>query len=114
MNRIGLRVYGAGLLGCAVLLGSTQAAVGAGAVRYPSKPLRMMVGFPPGGGADIMSRLIGRAARDARVRPKARYRTEREVRHAGSRSLSSTPNEFARFIRANSALWERVVMESGK
>ena len=28
---------------------------------YPAKPIRMIVGFPPGGGVDIVARIIGRS-----------------------------------------------------
>lgn len=37
---------------CAVVLPSGAAA------RYPEKPVRMLVGYPPGGGADFVARLI--------------------------------------------------------
>ncbi len=47
---------------CAMLLSAfslLMAAPHAGAQVWPDKPVRWIVGFPPGGGADIVARLIG-------------------------------------------------------
>ena len=48
------RLTGFGL----ALLAACPAAYAAGAEDYPNRPVRMIVGFPPGGGTDIMARII--------------------------------------------------------
>ena len=39
------------------------AAGSAAAQPYPNKPIRMLLGYPPGGGSDIIARLIAKRAR---------------------------------------------------
>src|SRR4051794_18192674 len=67
-NRTGLVMQGAGAMDIArrrflrlaagvVSLPATSRI--AGAQLYPSKPVRLIVGFPPGGQIDIIARLIG-------------------------------------------------------
>ena len=41
------------------------AATAACAQAYPSKPIRMVVGFPPGGGNDIIARMVGSKMQEA-------------------------------------------------
>ena len=41
------------------------AAFGAQAQGYPSKPVKMVVGFSPGGGTDILARIVGQKLGDA-------------------------------------------------
>ena len=48
-----------------VALALTSCASGAGAQAYPARPVRIVVPFPAGGGADFMARVVGQKLGDA-------------------------------------------------
>ena len=45
------------------------AAAGAAIAQYPVKPIRLVVGFPPGGSADPTTRIIGAALAEQMGQP---------------------------------------------
>src|SRR5256885_16950484 len=60
------------------------AASSACAQRYPAKPIRIVVGFPPGGGNDIIARMVGAKMQENWGQPvvidhAARQRNRRHV-----------------------------------
>jgi tripartite-type tricarboxylate transporter receptor subunit TctC len=57
------------LLGVGAIAALPVASRGARAQSYPSRPLRWIVGFPPGGGGDIVSRVMARALSDRLGQP---------------------------------------------
>ncbi|HZP74740.1 MAG TPA: tripartite tricarboxylate transporter substrate binding protein [Pseudolabrys sp.] len=54
-------LFAAVIAGCCALAGF---AVPAAAQDYPQRPVHIIVGFGPGGGADIVSRILGQALQD--------------------------------------------------
>ena len=48
----------------ALLLAVASVAVPVAAQQYPAKPIRMIIGFPPGGGTDIIGRIVGQRLND--------------------------------------------------
>jgi len=57
-GRAEARTAGAILLGCVLASAPGTAAAGDAPASYPTKPLRLIVPYPPGGGSDIMGRAI--------------------------------------------------------
>lgn len=53
------------ILACLAVAAMTLAATAAGAQQYPARPVRMIIGFPPGGGTDIVGRIIAQKLSDA-------------------------------------------------
>jgi tripartite-type tricarboxylate transporter receptor subunit TctC len=47
-----------GLAAAALLLGASAVAGPVAGQAYPAKPIRMIIGFPPGGGTDIIGRIV--------------------------------------------------------
>ena len=55
--------------GFALCVLAALASPAAVAQAYPAKPVRMIVGFPPGGGTDILARIVAQKLSDAWSQP---------------------------------------------
>ncbi|CUJ30661.1 Bug family tripartite tricarboxylate transporter substrate binding protein [Achromobacter kerstersii] len=62
---MGVTVMGAAVMGAAVLCAAPASALAGSAAGYPDKPIRLIVGFPPGGGADFVARQVAQRLGEA-------------------------------------------------
>jgi tripartite-type tricarboxylate transporter receptor subunit TctC len=53
------QMYRVGVVSALLGLGAAAALANAQTTAYPTKPIRMLVGFPVGGGADVAARVLG-------------------------------------------------------
>lgn len=105
-----------------------------GPVRFSDHPLRLVVGFPPGGPKDLLARIvapgigerlkrslmvensagsngeIAAAAVDATVRSPEVARTFVEL---GADPQFGSPREFAAYVAADKENWARLAREAG-
>ncbi len=111
MNRKLMSSALAALLGCHGFAFAQEA-------KYPVKPVRMVVGYAPGGGSDIMGRLIATQITEAmgqQVIVKAVQKEEFRTRLAqmGADPITETPEYFRKMLNEEIERWGKVVKASG-
>lgn len=66
------------------------------AQEFPAKPVRVVVGFPPGGGADMSARIVAAKLNEAWTRPVFV-------------AIANTPAEFGDFFQKELKKWDSLV-----
>jgi tripartite-type tricarboxylate transporter receptor subunit TctC len=72
---------------------------------YPDRPIRMMIGFPPGGTADTIGRIIAPALSE-RLRSARHYREPwRRSRHSGVEAVARAQPDGYTIVFASAERW---------
>ena len=97
--------------------------------KWPARPIKVLCGFPPGGGADAMARLIGLRlglAGPAKLPPAIVERLDREVRVALGQpaavkrlgeldaevAAQGTPAQFAQFWKEQIVKYRKIIADA--
>ena len=90
-----------------LLLSSTGAAV----AQYPNKPIRLIVGFPPGGSADPTTRIIGQALSEQLKQPVVvENRPGADSALAAEQMTRAEPDGYTLMFASNSAMTAAVAL----
>jgi len=94
-----------------VLLLATALAANVSLAQYPSKPLRFIVGFPPGGSADPTTRIIGAALQEQLGQPVVvENRPGADSAIAAEMITRAAPDGYTIFFGSNSAMTAAVAL----
>jgi tripartite-type tricarboxylate transporter receptor subunit TctC len=87
---------------------------------WPTQPVRVMVGFPPGGTTDVIGRLVANELSEQLGKPfvvenkmVSKPQIVAKFADLGAEPLSGTPERAATFIRTEQDKWERIIREVG-
>src|SRR5437773_1225027 len=79
--------------------------------QYPSKPIRFIVGFPPGGSADPVARIVGAALSQQLGQPVVvENKPGADSAIAAELAAKSPPNGYTIFFGSNSAMTAAVAL----
>ena len=95
-----------------VLLGVVLAAsAGLASAQYPNKPIRLIVGFPPGGSADPTTRIIGAALQEQMGQPVVvENRPGADSAIAAEQMTRMAPDGYTLMFASNSAMTAAVAL----
>ena len=91
------------IVACAMVMWMAGAAL-AQAPRYPTKPIKMVVGYAPGGGSDIMGRLIGQQISEAMGQQVVIENRPGAAQNIAAEYVAKAPNDGYTLFLSSAAL----------